>query len=115
MSAPEGAVGRNVPRAEGESKITGEAVYVDDLVFPDMLHGATVRSTIPHGRIVEIVRDPTFDWSGFTFVSHRDIVGQNLVKMIVDDQPYLASERVMHQAEAILLLRHADPGRLASG
>src|SRR3954453_8384433 len=95
--SPRRAVGRNVPRAEGVSKITGEAIYIDDLAFPDMIYGATVRSPIPHGKIVEVERDASFDWSGFTIVPHRDIPGQNVVKMIVDDQPYLASDRVMHQ------------------
>jgi CO/xanthine dehydrogenase Mo-binding subunit len=113
--APRRAVGRNVPRAEGVSKITGEAIYIDDLSFPDMIYGATVRSTIPRGKIIEVERDATFDWTGFTIVSHRDIPGANVVKMIVDDQPYLASDQVNHQAEPILLLAHKDRARLAEG
>ncbi len=44
-------VGRNVPRRDGVEKVTGAAKYVDDLVFPGMLHGRTVRSTIACGRI----------------------------------------------------------------
>jgi CO/xanthine dehydrogenase Mo-binding subunit len=109
------SVGRSVERAEGRDKVTGDAVYIDDLSFPDMLHGATVRSTIPHGLILEIARDPAFDWSGFTVVGHRDIPGQNLVKMIAEDQPLLAVDRVLHQAEPILLLAHADRDRLREG
>ena len=35
-----------MPRAEGVDKVTGRARYVDDLVFPGMIHGATVRSTV---------------------------------------------------------------------
>src|SRR5262245_49634164 len=110
-------VGHNVARAEGVEKVTGAARYVDDLVFPDMLYGATVRSTIAAGRIVAVERDPAFDWSGFTFVDHRDIVapGRNVVAMIVDDQPLLAVDRVRHQAEPIALLAHADRARLAEG
>ena len=34
-------VGRAVPRKEALSKVTGSAPYVDDLQFPDMLHGIT--------------------------------------------------------------------------
>jgi carbon-monoxide dehydrogenase large subunit len=44
-------VGKPVPRKEGREKVTGEAKYVDDLSFPGMLHGATVRSRVAHGRI----------------------------------------------------------------
>jgi CO/xanthine dehydrogenase Mo-binding subunit len=110
-------VGHNVARAEGVEKVTGAARYIDDLAFDGMLYGATVRSTIPCGRIVAVERDPGFDWAGFTFVDHRDIVapGQNVVAMIADDQPLLAVERVRHQAEPIALLAHADRARLAEG
>src|SRR3954469_3596205 len=80
-------VGHNVARAEGIEKVTGAARYIDDLAFDGMLYGATVRSTIPAGRIVAVERDPAFDWSGFTFVDQRDIAapGKNVVAMIVDD------------------------------
>ena len=47
-------VGRPVPRKEGREKVTGESKYVDDLCFPGMLHGATVRSPVPRGRIRNI-------------------------------------------------------------
>ena len=110
-------VGHNVARAEGVEKVTGAARYVDDLRFDDLLYGATIRSTIAAGRIVAVERDPAFDWSGFTWVDHRDIVapGKNVVAMIADDQPFLAVDRVRHQAEPIALLAHADRARLAEG
>ena len=39
------AVGRNVLRKEGVSKVTGAAQYIDDLTFPGLLYGRTIRST----------------------------------------------------------------------
>ncbi len=45
-------VGTNVPRKEGRPKLLGTAQYVDDVTFPDMLHGATVRSTVARGKII---------------------------------------------------------------
>ena len=47
----EPSVGRSVPRKEARDKVTGRAQYVDDLSFPGMLHGATVRSPCARGRI----------------------------------------------------------------
>src|SRR5947209_7316804 len=110
-------VGHNVARAEGVEKVTGAARYIDDLVFDGMIYGATIRSTIPAGRIVAVERDAAFDWTGFTYVDHRDIAapGKNVVAMIVEDQPFLAVDRVRHQAEPIALLAHADRARLAEG
>jgi CO/xanthine dehydrogenase Mo-binding subunit len=107
----EHSVGENVPRAEGHEKVIGAARYVDDLTFPGMLFGRTVRSTIPRGRILSVSRDPAFDWSGFVFVEARDVPGRNVVAMIATDQPFLADGRVEHREEPILLLAHEDRAR----
>jgi len=47
-------IGENVPRSDGEAKATGRAVYADDMKLPGMLHGALLRSPLPHARIVRI-------------------------------------------------------------
>ena len=100
------AVGRNVLRKEGVSKVTGAAKYIDDLSFPGMLHARTIRSTIPAGEIAAIRLD--FDTAGFTIVDVSDIPGRNIVALIEDDQPCLAERAIRHFAEPILLLAHAD-------
>ena len=101
-------VGKPVPRKEGREKVTGEAKYVDDLSFPGMLHGVTVRSPVAHGRIHGIEFPPGIPWDEFTIVTANDIPGENWVALIVDDQPYLAAEFVNHPEEPIVLLAHAD-------
>jgi CO/xanthine dehydrogenase Mo-binding subunit len=100
------AVGRNVLRKEGASKVTGAAQYIDDLTFPDLLHARTIRSTIPAGEIAAIRFN--FDTAGFTIVDFRDIPGRNIVALIEDDQPCLAEREIRHFAEPIVLLAHAD-------
>jgi CO/xanthine dehydrogenase Mo-binding subunit len=105
-----GAVGRSVQRKDGIGKATGAARYADDLVFPGMLFGRTIRSTIPCGRIRSIRLD--FDTSGFVIVDHRDIPGRNVVALIEDDQPCLVESEVRHVAEPILLLAHDDREKL---
>jgi CO/xanthine dehydrogenase Mo-binding subunit len=103
-------VGRSLPRRDGRDKVTGAAKYIDDLGFPGMLHGRTIRSTIPCGRIrsINLLSDPT----GFTVVDHRDIPGRNVVALIADDQPCLAEHVVRHFAEPILLLAHQNRERV---
>ncbi|CAN5845833.1 xanthine dehydrogenase family protein molybdopterin-binding subunit [soil metagenome] len=102
------AVGTSVARKDGIGKATGATKYADDLHFPGMLHGRTVRSTIPRGRITSIRYD--FDTTGFTIVDYRDIPtsGRNVVALIEDDQPFLAETEVRHLAEPVVLLAHAD-------
>ncbi len=111
-------VGTNVPRKEGPAKLTGAARYVDDITRPGMWFGATVRSTIPRGRITKIAFSPTIPWDEFCVVTADDIPGRNLVPMFLEDQPLLVSTgdqaRVNHDAEPILLLAHPDRERLAA-
>lgn len=93
-------------RVEGLSKLTGRELYVDDLPVADCLWGATVRSPASRGRIREIRFGRSVDWSEFTVVDHRDIPGSNVVFLIEEDQPVLASDRVRHLHEPVLLLAH---------
>src|ERR1051326_6726720 len=123
-------IGKPIPRKEGRKKVTGQALYVDDLSFPGMLHGVTVRSSVPRGRIKSIsfdqplasttppelperVRsaggsDHNIPWDEFVIVTAKDIPGENYVALILNDQPYLADEVVNHPEEPILLLAHHD-------
>src|SRR5688572_24780400 len=105
------SVGKNVRRKDSDAKVTGAARYIDDLTFPGMLHGTTIRSTIPRGTLTSIRLD--FDTAGFTVVDFRDIPGRNVIAAIDDDQPCLAEHEIYHVAEPILLLAHADRDRLA--
>src|SRR2546425_11518752 len=101
-------IGKSVPRKEGRKKVTGQALYVDDLSFPGMLHGATVRSSVARGRIKSIAFEGDIPWDEFTVVTARDIPGENYVALILNDQPYLADEVVNHPEEPVVLLAHRD-------
>src|SRR6185436_17445734 len=110
-------VGKSIPRKEGRKKVTGQALYVDDLRFEGMLHGVTVRSSVPRGRIKSISFDqPTastgtddlIPWDEFSIVTAKDIPRENYVALILNDQPFLADEVVNHPEEPIVLLAHHD-------
>ncbi|HLE37362.1 MAG TPA: molybdopterin cofactor-binding domain-containing protein, partial [Candidatus Acidoferrales bacterium] len=105
---PKRYIGQSVLRKEGREKVTGRARYVDDLTFPGMLYGATVRSQVARGRISGIHFEGSVPWDEFTIVTARDIPGKNCVALILEDQPYLAAEKVNHPEEPIVLLAHAD-------
>ena len=104
----EHTLGRAVPRKEGREKVTGQARYIDDLKFPGMLYGATVRSPAARGRIRGIHFDPGIPWDEFTIVTAKDIPGANCVALILEDQPYLAESVVNHPEEPVVLLAHPD-------
>ena len=73
-----------------------------------MWFGATVRSTIPRGRITSINFDPSVPWQEFTIVSAADIPGENTIVHLTKDHPCLASTHVNHAEEPILLLAHPN-------
>jgi CO/xanthine dehydrogenase Mo-binding subunit len=101
-------IGQSIQRKEGLSKVTGTARYIDDIDFPDMLHAATVRSTIPRARIQQIHFDSGIPWDEFTIVTAKDIPADNYVALLINDQLCLADGVVNHAEEAIVLLAHPD-------
>src|SRR5512140_2465718 len=99
-------VGTSVPRVDGVAKVTGRALYLDDLDAANAWHGATVRSQVAHGVLEAIELDPAFDWSAVVVVTAADIWGKNAIVLIEDDQPALVpiGGRVMHRDEALALV-----------
>jgi CO/xanthine dehydrogenase Mo-binding subunit len=112
VTAMLGAVGRSVPRKDGIGKATGEARYADDLRFPGMLLGRTIRTTVPCGLLNGVRLEG--DLTGFTVVDFRDIPGKNVVALIEDDQPCLVEREIRHAAEPVLLLAHESRDALLS-
>jgi CO/xanthine dehydrogenase Mo-binding subunit len=109
-ATPGRATTRGPLRREGPAKLTGVALYADDLVFPGAWYGATIRSTEPHATLLGIELDEGFDWSQVVVVTADDIPGDNVVSLIRDDQPILVpiGGEIRHQAEALFLLAAAD-------
>jgi CO/xanthine dehydrogenase Mo-binding subunit len=101
-------IGKSLPRKEGREKVTGSARYVDDINFPGMLHGATVRSSAPRGRIRAIHYGDGIPWNEFTIVTAKDIPGKNCIALLIEDQPCLAADLINHPEEPVVLLAHAD-------
>src|SRR4029077_11369521 len=112
--APVTSVGRSVPRREGADKVTGRARYTDDIAVSGSWYGRTIRSAIARGAIRAITLDPAFDWSSVVVVTADDIPGDNIVQLIRDDQPVLASSggEIRHKEEPILLLAAPDRATL---
>ncbi len=98
------SIGKAVVRTDGRAKVTGQAIYVDDLRPEGCLYGATVRSERAHARILGIDLDPSFDWTDITVVTAEDIPGENVVALMTDDQPVLVDGECRHVMEAVALV-----------
>lgn len=97
------AVGRSVLRPDGLAKVTGRALYLDDLPENGCWHGTTVRSPHPSALILSIdasaVTDPEV-----RVLSAKDVGPRNSVHLIHDDWPVLADGRVNHVGEPVALV-----------
>ncbi len=106
-----GTIGKSVLRKEGPEKLCGITRYADDISPEGCLYGATLRSTIPYGRILNIEREADFPWDEFVTATAADLPGRNRVQLIEADQPLLATDLVRHPLEPILLVAHPDRAR----
>lgn len=99
-------------RIEGIEKINGTTKFTDDLVFPDMLYGKTIRSTLARGTLKDIIFEESQDinWKEFTIVTAKDIPGLNAISMLEKDWQCLVEMNgsINHYGEAILLIAHKD-------
>lgn len=41
-------IGKRLPRIDAKDKVTGKALYTDDMSLPGMLCGLILRSPLPH-------------------------------------------------------------------
>ena len=42
----ESMIGKDIPRTEGPAKVTGSAIYTNDMKLPGMLYGKLLRSPL---------------------------------------------------------------------
>jgi CO/xanthine dehydrogenase Mo-binding subunit len=103
-------IGSNQTRTDGAAKVTGTALYIDDVPFAGLLHGKTVRTTVARGRLRGVRYLPGVPWDEFTIVTAADVPGVNAVTLIESDQPYLVHDAIRHAAEPVVLLAHPDKG-----
>jgi CO/xanthine dehydrogenase Mo-binding subunit len=78
-------VGKSTPRVEGESKVTGKALYSGDVKLPDTLWGRCLRSPIPYGRIKKIDYRKALEVAGVkAVISGEDVRGLRIGRCIYD-------------------------------
>jgi CO/xanthine dehydrogenase Mo-binding subunit len=104
-------IGASPPRPDGLPKVAGEARYGDDLEFPDLWFGATLRSPHPHARIDRISwrSRPPADTVLITAADVHAAGVVNGVQLLDDSWPILADGVTRHVGEPVALV--AAPNR----
>ncbi|MCJ7593708.1 MAG: xanthine dehydrogenase family protein molybdopterin-binding subunit [Desulfobacterales bacterium] len=103
------SVGKRVPKRDAVDKVTGRAVYIQDLKMPGMLCGKILRSKYPHARIVRIDTSKAKKLLGV-----RAVIAADDVPMIrygvMKDQPVLKSGKVRSYRDEVAAVAAIDPG-----
>jgi 4-hydroxybenzoyl-CoA reductase alpha subunit len=95
-------VGKRNRRVDSADKITGRAVYTDDLVLPGTLFAKLKRSPVAHGEVTRVSADKALALEGVRAV----ITGQDLpvkygILPVTQDETALATTRVRHVGEPV--------------
>ncbi|MCD6120663.1 MAG: xanthine dehydrogenase family protein molybdopterin-binding subunit [Spirochaetales bacterium] len=96
-------VGKNVTKFDSFEKVTGEAVYIADIVFPNTLHLKIVRSTIPHGIIKNIFSEEARRVNGVKGIITGEKTGI-LAGICIYDQPPIARGKVRYVGEPLAVV-----------
>ncbi|MCF7890791.1 xanthine dehydrogenase family protein molybdopterin-binding subunit [Candidatus Bipolaricaulota bacterium] len=100
-----GPVGRSETRVDAVDKVTGKAVYADDFRPQGLLYASVVRSPISSGKIETIDTSQVMEIEGVeSVVTAEDVPGSNVVPIIENDMPALASEKVRYIGEPVALV-----------
>ncbi len=93
-------------KIDNEEKMSGQALFTDDLPAKGFLWCRPLRSNIACGRI-RFVNLPKLP-KGYYYVGAKDIVAENVVNIIFSDWPVFAERRVNYYGETIGLLIGPD-------
>jgi CO/xanthine dehydrogenase Mo-binding subunit len=113
---PGPSVGRSVTRVDALDKVTGSALYVDDLSVPGMLHAAVVLPRVAHARLVGLDARRALALPGVrAVVTAKDIPGVNQVGVVDADQPLLVEDTIRYSGDAVAVVVADTAARAREG
>jgi len=101
MTTLDKVIGQSAPKLEARAKLTGTALYVEDMFRPRMLHGALLGSPLPHARIVSIDTRAARALPGVRAVLTAADLPAVLIGHTFRDEPILARGKVRYAGEPI--------------
>jgi 4-hydroxybenzoyl-CoA reductase alpha subunit len=112
VSGPEGrldVIGQPLPRVDAAAKVTGVAVYADDISLPRMLHCRILRSPHPHARILSVDASAARRLPGVRAV----LTGQDLpirfgIMPVAQDERALEAEKVRYVGDPVAAVAAVD-------
>ncbi|MGF7445257.1 solute carrier family 23 protein, partial [Klebsiella michiganensis] len=98
-------VGSEVPRVDGLAKVTGKAVYGDDIIMKNMLYGVCRYVDIPAGRIEALDLSEAEKVPGVVRIATwNDIPGQRKLGAIVPDHPPIIDKEIAYRGDVVAVV-----------
>lgn len=100
-------VGHSHLRPEAVEKVTGEAIYTDDLVFDRMLYAKARRAMIPHGFLTKLDISKAKALPGVAAVlTAEDVPGEKNHGLVIYDWPVMigVGERVRYIGDTLAIV-----------
>lgn len=100
-------VGRKHLRPEAVEKVTGEAIYTDDLKFDGMLYAKAKRAMIPHGFLKKLDTSKAKALKGVAAVlTAEDVPAEKNHGLVIYDWPVMVGvgERVRYVGDALAIV-----------
>ncbi|MDD2237386.1 MAG: xanthine dehydrogenase family protein, partial [Kiritimatiellae bacterium] len=98
-------IGQRVKRIDGYEKVTGKAIYGDDLQLPGMLHAASRHTDIPAGKITRLDVAKAAAMPGVRAIAlYRDIPGQTRLGPIRADQYVIVNDEVFYSGDVLAVV-----------
>lgn len=99
------SVGQSIRRRDGADKLTGRAIYPEDLSMPGMLHGVTVRSPHAHAKITALDTGAAEKAPGVVKVlSAKDVTGHNSHGVLYKDHEVFSAAKVRRIGDPVALV-----------
>ncbi len=100
-------------RVDAARKVSAKAEFIEDVEFNNLLHGATVRSPVAHGRLKGFKNlDRVKNMPGVRAVlTYKDIPGENVVPFVKEDYPCLAAESMKFYGQPVALVAAESPSQ----
>lgn len=96
----------SVKKVDNEDKMSGKALFTDDIQMDGVLTAVSLRSKISKGKLIDI-KLPTLP-EGYYFISAKDIPNENVCNIIVSDWPVFVDKQINYLGETIGLVVGPD-------
>jgi len=106
-------VGAPLPQVDAYAKVTGRAIYADDIILPRMLYGRLLRSPHPHARIVSIETSRALALPGvLAVITGEDLPQRFGILPSSQDEYALAIDKVRYVGDPVAAVAAVEPDML---